>query len=74
VGLIDEIHPSLKPEQVMELCDEQPHLLQQFLSRDPERGELIRDKRLPELRALTLRRALRSSKRHFDNTNEMYYV
>ena len=71
IGLIDEIPSNLRPEQLIELCAQQPHLLQQFLSRDPQQGELIRDRDVARLRTLIMQRALRVSKRHYDDANEL---
>ena len=71
IGLIDEIPSTLRPEQLIELCAQQPHLLQQFLSRDPQQGELIRDRDLTRLRTLIMQRALKVSKRHYDDANEL---
>ena len=71
IGLIDEIPAGLRPEQLIDLCVQQPHLLQQFLSRDPQQGELIRDRDVAGLRTLIMQRTLRMSKRHYDDSNEL---
>ena len=71
IGLIDEIPAGLRPEQLIDLCVQQPHLLQQFLSRDPQQGELIRDRDVAGLRTLIMQRTLKMSKRHYDDSNEL---
>jgi hypothetical protein len=70
IQLIEHIGP-MKPEQLIQICSEQPHLLQQFLSQDPDVGNCIASKDIPRLRTIMMTRELNRSKRQFDNSREM---
>ena len=71
ISMITDISGSIRPDQLIELCSEQPHLLQQFHSQDPAMGEAILAKDLTKLRTLIMQREMSRSKLEFDRKREL---
>ena len=71
ISMITDISGSIRPDQLIELCSEQPHLLQQFQSQDPAMGQAILAKDLTKLRTLIMQREMSRSKLEFDRKREL---
>lgn len=71
ISMISDLPHNIRPEEIVEWCDEQPHLLQQFLSQDPTLGQLVMARNITQIRTLMMQRLLDSNKQHYKENREM---
>lgn len=67
---ISDINPNSTPAQLLDICEQFPHVLTQILSQDPEMGNLLQNKDEGGLRMLQMKRVMKGYKSIFERSQE----